>query len=71
MSSSSSSTQQAAKITADLTHSRISFGQRSPRVTLRGTILEESEERLIFQQNSGRIYSLPRDEIEVELLSTE
>lgn len=48
------------------THARGDFGLNTGRVKLKGVVLEESPERIIFRSKSGGIYSLPARETELK-----
>jgi hypothetical protein len=49
-----------------LLHARVDFGIKAGEVKLKGTILEESADRLIFRSKTGQFCSLPRSEVTVD-----
>ncbi len=52
-------------IRARLLHARVDYGIKAGRVAMKGTILENGADRLIFRNTAGRFFSLPRREVEV------
>ena len=50
---------------ARLLHAIGDYGIKAGRVSMKGTILEQSPDRLIFRSKAGRIFSLPRAEVEI------
>ncbi len=54
-----------AKVKADFTHGRGGFGIPTGRVSIKGVILEETPDRIVFQAPQGNLFSLPREDIEV------
>lgn len=54
-----------AKVKADFTHGRGGFGIPTGRVSIKGVILEELPDRIVFQAPPGNLFSLPREDIEV------
>lgn len=57
-----------AKVKADFVHGRGDFGIPVGRVSLKGKVLEETAERIIFQTERGSFFSLPRTEAEITYL---
>jgi hypothetical protein len=63
-----------AKVQAKFDHVRGDFGVASGRISVKGTVLEDTPERLLVQLDApggagwGQFYSLPRAEVEVEYL---
>ena len=55
---------QVTEFKYDVTHGRGDFGLKSWRTTLRGTVLERTNERLMVRVGLGPIYSVPVAEIE-------
>jgi hypothetical protein len=53
-------------IRARLLHARVDYGFKADMVTMKGRILEDGAERLIFRDPSGQFFSLPRREVEVK-----
>jgi hypothetical protein len=51
---------------ARLLHARVDFGFKADQVTMKGTILEDGPDRLVFRNTAGRFFSLPRREVEVK-----
>jgi hypothetical protein len=68
MGGSYSGTPKPAKVRAKLVHGRGEFGIPVGKAGLKGVVLEESPERVVFQVAQGSIFSFPRKEIEVEFL---
>jgi hypothetical protein len=62
-------TARPAKVRAKLARGRDMFGLPEGRAGLKGTVLEETGERMIFQADGGTIFSFPRKEIEVAFLA--
>lgn len=58
----------AAEFKYDLTHARGDFGLKSWRATLRGAVLERTDDRLMLQVQPGPIYSIPMAEAEEQKL---
>jgi hypothetical protein len=54
----------AAQFQYDLTHGSGDFGLKSSRNTLRGAVLERTDDRLMLQVQPGPIYSIPMAEAE-------
>jgi hypothetical protein len=54
----------AAEFKYDLTHGRGDFGLKSWRDTLRGAVLERTDDRLMLQVQPGPIFSIPMAEAE-------
>ena len=46
-----------------LSHGRGDFGIKASGVTVRGWILEQSEDRILFQRDTGHLYSMPTSDI--------
>jgi hypothetical protein len=69
MGGASTNTSRPAQIRAKLLHARGDYGIKSGGVTMKGQIIEESADRIIFQAGRGPIYSLPRREVEVSPLT--
>ena len=61
----------AAKVKADFVHGRGDFGIPAGRATVKGKVLEESTERVVFQTEQGNFFSLPRAEVEITYLPPE
>jgi hypothetical protein len=53
-------------VSAHLLHARGDFGIKVGMMTMKGTILEEGADRLIFRSDAGRFFSLPRGEVVVK-----
>jgi hypothetical protein len=53
-----------AEFKYDITHARGDFGLKSWRATLRGAVLERTDDRLMLQVQRGSIYSIPMAEVE-------
>jgi hypothetical protein len=71
MGNASSSIQKPAKVKAKLMHAAGDFGIPFGKVTLKGKVLEETPDRLVFYANAnGNLYSFPRQEVDVEYLPT-
>jgi hypothetical protein len=58
-----------ARVNACLVQARGSFGIPMGKIGLHGRILDMNDTRLIFQHDGGHLYSFPRKEVDVELLS--
>ena len=65
MGGSTSVSSRPAKIRARLLHARGGFGIPVSRITLKGEILEDTADRVIFRDQAGSIYSFPRNEVVV------
>jgi hypothetical protein len=57
-----------AKVKADFVHGRGDFGIPTGRVKVKGRILEESPDRILFHAEKGNVFSLPRAEVEINYL---
>lgn len=57
-----------AKVKADFVHGRGGFGIPAGRVTVKGRILDESPDRILFHAEKGNLFSLPRAEVEIKYL---
>jgi hypothetical protein len=55
-----------ALVQARLVHGRVDFGIRAGKARLRGHVLEETPDRIIFQDKRGPVYSFPRNEVDIE-----
>jgi hypothetical protein len=65
----SSTIQKPAKVKARLLHAAGDFGIPFSKVALKGIVLENTPERLLFRVNAnGNLYSFPRPEVDVEYL---
>ncbi len=60
-----SAMQRPAKIKARLIHGRAEFGIPVGRQGLRGTIVDETDTRVIFRNKLGHLISFPKQEIEI------
>jgi hypothetical protein len=53
-------------IRARLLHARVDYGIKAGQATMKGIILEDGPDRLIFRNTAGQFFSLPRREVEVK-----
>ena len=70
MSGVTNSAARAAKVKADFVHGRGDFGIPVGRVAIKGVVLEETPQRVIFQAPPGNLFSLPRSEVEITYLKS-
>lgn len=54
------------RLDAVLLHARGDFGIKMSRVRLKGTVVEESADRIIFRATTGPFYSLPMAEVKLK-----
>ena len=57
-----------AKLKAKLVHGRGDFGIPVGKAGMRGNVLEESADLVIFQVENGGIFSFPSQEVEIKYL---
>ncbi len=55
-----------ATIRARLLHARGDFGINAGMVTMKGTVIEDGVDRIIFRNTAGQFLSLPRAEVELK-----
>jgi hypothetical protein len=55
-----------AKVRAHLVHGRGAYGIPNPKAKIRGQILSQTPERVIFQTRKGAFFSFPASDIEIE-----
>ena len=68
MSGDSPAARRPAQVSAHLTHARGDLGIAAGHIKLKGEVLEEAGDRLIFQTPAGQIYSFPRHETKINYL---
>ncbi|MCC7373868.1 MAG: hypothetical protein IT581_04365 [Verrucomicrobiales bacterium] len=54
------------RLEAVLLHARGDFGIKMSRVSLKGTVVEESADRIIFRAKTGQFFSLPMAEVKLK-----
>ena len=64
-----SGTPRLAKIKAKLVHGRAGFGIPIGKAGLKGLVLEETEDRVIFQVEKGGLFSFARKDVDVEFIT--